>query len=262
MLPNAPLLFISILIAAHFAMPSRACARRVRPPFEPTDLQLENRGLLELDLQFGAIQSRDPARIVVPDFELDLGLRHDLELDVDGTYAIEGPSNGAFGFDRSAPDNLWLSAKWCFYDAGNLEEHTGFALGVQLGPKLPLARGAHGAGVESLLLIGTTLGRTHLVWNAGGFVDPAVSTTGRPTGIELGVDVDVDLDRHDTFSFDAGVSGVLFFSDDPQQLITAAGVTWSALEHLDLSITGLLGIAGPDRYGVLLGVAPKLRLFE
>lgn len=234
----------------------------MRPPFEPQDLELENRGVAELDLEVGAIHSRDPSRIVAPDFELDLGLLHDLELDVDGTYAVEGPSDGKFGFDHSAPDNLWLSAKWCFYDRGNLDDRTGFALGMQLGPKLPLARGAHGVGVESLLLIGTMFGRAHLVWNAGGFVDPALGTTGRPTGLELGVDVDIDLDAKDTFSLDAGVSSVLFFSDDPHQLITATGVTWSPLDDLDLSLTGLLGIAGPDRYGILLGVAPKVHLFE
>jgi hypothetical protein len=250
------------LLVVHIGVPQQANARRVRPPFEPTDLELENRGVAELDLEVGAIHSRDPSRIVAPDFELDVGVLHDLELDVDGTYAVEGPSDGKFGFDHSAPDNLWLSAKWCIYDRGNLEDRTGFALGVQLGPKLPLARTAHGIGVESLLLIGTTFGPAHLVWNAGGFLDPALGTTGRPTGLELGVDVDIDLDRKDTFSFDAGVSSVLFFSDDPHQLIAAAGGTWSPLDDLDLSIIGLLGIAGPDRYGILLGIAPKLRLFE
>ena len=56
----------------------------------------------ELDLQVGVIHSRDPSRIVVPDFELDVGLLHDLELDVDGTYAVEGPSNGKLGFEEWA----------------------------------------------------------------------------------------------------------------------------------------------------------------
>ena len=53
-----------------------------------------------------------------------------------------------------------------------------------------------------------------------------------------------------------------FVSSDPNQVLATAGFTWSALESLDLSVTGLLGfLAGSDRYGVLLGVSPKLRLF-
>src|SRR3989442_1722448 len=63
---------------------NRVQARRVRPLFEPTDLELEQPGMLEVDLQFGVIRSRGPARVVVPDFEVDVGILPNLELDIDG----------------------------------------------------------------------------------------------------------------------------------------------------------------------------------
>jgi len=40
-------------------------------------------------------------------------------------------------------------------------------------------------------------------------------------------------------------------------------VTWSASESLDLSLVALAGfLSGSDRYGLLLGVSPKFRLFH
>jgi hypothetical protein len=150
-----------------------AQARRVRPLFEPTDLELEDPGMLDLDLQLGVIQGRGPARLVVPDFELDVGVLPNLEIDVDGAYAVEGPSSGPFSFDHAAPDSLWPAAKVGIYDANDRCARTAFAVGVQLGPKVPVAVASHGLGVEGLALVGTAIARTHLVWNAGAFVDPA-----------------------------------------------------------------------------------------
>jgi hypothetical protein len=254
----------SVTLALLLLTANHAHARAVRPLFEPTDLELEEPGVLDIDLQFGMIRSRGPARIVVPDVELDFGILPNLEIDLDGAYAIEGPSKGPFAFDHAAPDSLWPAAKVGIYDANDAEAHTAFALGVQLGPKLPVAVGSHGVGMEALGLVGTALARTHLVWNAGGFIDPDPDAVpGRPTGLELGVNVDVDLDAANTFSFNGGVSAVRFVSRDPDQLLFTAGATWSALDALDISLLGLVGfLQGSDRYGVLLGVSPKLRLFH
>jgi len=251
-----------VLLAAIGASPAQA--RKVRPLFEPTDLELEEPGVLEVDLQLGVIQSRGPARIVLPDFELDLGLLPNLELDIYGAYAVEGPSHGPFAFDHAAPDSLWPAVKLGVYDANDPEQHTAFALGVQLGPKLPVAVASHGVGVEGLALVGTAISRTHLVWNAGAFVDPAPDAPpSRPVGLEIGVDIDIDLDAQDRFSFEGGVSAVRFVSSDPDQLLFTSGISWSPLEALDLSLLGLFGVLqGSDRYGVLLGVSPKIRLFR
>jgi len=34
-----------------------------------------------------------------------------LELDVDGSYALEAPGPGSFKFEDAAPDNLWAALK-------------------------------------------------------------------------------------------------------------------------------------------------------
>jgi len=248
---------------AVWGAPSVARGRAIRPLFEPSDLELEDPGVTELDLQMGGIRSQGPWRVVVPDFELDFGLLPWLELDLDGAYAIEGPSTGPFSFDHAAPDSLWPSVKLGLYDDHDEQSKRSGALGAQVGPKVPVAAGSHGVGVEALLLLGYMYGHLHTVLNAGGFVDPAPDpTSGRPIGIELGLDLDLDLDDIDRFSLTGEFSGVAFVSDDPGQLLATAGFTWSVTKSLDLSIVGLWGfLAGSDRYGALLGVSPKFRLF-
>jgi hypothetical protein len=253
----------TILLAALTSLPSRAGAT-ARPRFEPTDLEWEQTGIAELDLQFGPVRGQGPWRLVVPDFELDLGLLPWLELDLDGAYAVEGPDTGPFSFDHSAPDALWLSVKLGFlgiHDDGNA---FGAALGLQIGPKLPVAPGAHGLGVESLLLAGGRLGRLTAVLNLGGFIDPAPdATSGRQIGIELGLDLQLKLDHIDRFALTGELAGTHFTSPDPDQLQATAGFVWSVRQTLDLSITGLIGtLSGGDRYGLLLGVSPKIRLFN
>jgi hypothetical protein len=241
-----------------------AGARRgVRPLFEPTDLELEDPGVAEIDVQVGAVRSRGPSRLVIPDFELDLGVSRSLELDVDGAYAIEGPPAGPFAFDHAAPDSLWLSAKIGIWDWRDDEAGTAWALGAQVGPKLPVASGAHGVGGEALALIGHAVHRTHLVMNLGAFVDPSPDdTSGRPVGLEAGLDLQQDLDAGGRFSLTGELAGVHFLSSDPEQLLATAGVAWSPHPALQLSLVGLVGfLEGSDRYGVLLGISPKLRLY-
>jgi hypothetical protein len=242
-----------------------AWARRgVRPLFEPTDLELEKTGVIDIDIQAGAIQGRGPARIVIPDFELDFGILPNLELDVDGAYAIEGPASGPFAFDHAAPDSLWVGAKIGLFDWTDDETKSAWAMGLQIGPKLPAANGTHGIGGEALLLIGHVFHKTHLVLNAGAFADPYTDATNkRPVGIELGLDLDQDLDHAGRFSLTGELSSVRFLSDDPAQLLATAGLTFAATENLDLSVVGLVGfLDGSDRYGALLGVSPKFRLFH
>jgi hypothetical protein len=242
----------------------QAAARRgVRPLFEPTDLELEETGVVEIDLQVGGIRSQGPWRVVVPDFEVDVGLLRNLELDVDGAYAIEGPPAGPFAFDHAAPDSLWVSAKVGFLDWAS-ETGSAWAVGAQAGPKLPVAAGSHGVGGEGLVLVGHARGHTHLVLNVGAFVDPAPdATSGHPVGFEAGLDIDQDIDDAGHWSFKGELGGVRFVTAEPHQLLATAGVAWSPRDDLELSVIGLWGfLAGNDRYGVLLGFSPKLRLFR
>ena len=245
------------------ASTSTVNARTLRPLFEPTDLEMEPTGLLDIDIQLGAIRSPGPWRVVMPDFELDFGLLPNLELDLDGAYAVEGPSTGPFSFDHAAPDSLWPSLKLGLYDEHDGVTQRAWALGLQAGPKIPVAPGSHGIGVEGLVLVGYLLGPLHTVLNLGAFADPAPdASSGRPLGIEAGLDFELDLDNVNRFSLTGEVSGVRFVSDDPQQLLATAGLKWAASRSLDLSIVGLWGfLAGSDRYGALLGISPKFRLF-
>jgi hypothetical protein len=236
----------------------------VRPLFEPTDLEMEKPGTLEADVQLGMIRGRGPWRVVIPDFEVDFGILSNLELDLDGAYAIEGPSRGPFAFDHAAPDSLWLSAKLGLLDWRDEEADITWATGVQAGPKLPVARKAHGVGIETLWLVGFTAGRTALVLNTGAFYDPSPDRrTPRPVGLEVGVDVEHGIGANGRFSLKGEVAAVYFLSPDPHQLASTFGPAWRPYPDLELSLVGLVGyLGGGDRYGLLLGVAPKLHLFE
>jgi hypothetical protein len=262
---------VALAVAVTFLAPRPAHARRgVRPLFEPTDLELEKTGVVDIDVQFGAIQSRGPARVVIPDFEVDVGLLPNLELDVDGAYAVEGPATGPFSFDHAAPDSLWVGAKigvfdWTDDDDGSHKDtQHSWALGLQVGPKLPIASGSHGVGGEALALIGHTRGATHLVLNAGVFADPHPdATSARPLGLELGLDLDRDLDAGGRFSLTGELSAVRFLSSDPAQLLATAGITYGANENLDLSLVALVGfLDGADRYGALIGISPKIHFLH
>lgn len=254
-----------LIVLGGLGLPLPAFARRgVRPLFEPTDLEMEAAGTLDIDLQVGMIRSQGPYRLVLPDFELDLGILPNLELDIDGAYAIEGPETGPFSLDHPAPDSLWVSAKVGFVGWNDNEAHSSWALGGQLGPKIPIQSGSHGLGVEALLLVGHASAGTHLVVNVGAFVDPAPdAASARPIGVELGLDLDQDLDAKGRFSLQGELSGVFFFSDDPRQLLATLGPSWAATPNLDLTLIALWGfLEGSDRYGVLLGLSPKFRLFH
>jgi hypothetical protein len=224
---------------------------------------MEDAGVVELDVQLGAIRSRGPWRAVVPDFELDIGILPYLELDLDGGYAIEGPSSGPFSFDHAAPDSLWPSLKLGFFDSHDDDADRAWALGMQVGPKIPVTASSHGIGVEGLLLVGYAIGPLHLALNAGAFVDPAPdATSSRPIGVESGLDLEFELGNSNRHSVIAEISGVHFLSSDPDQLLATAGYKWAALPWLDLSLIGLWGfLDGSDRYGLLLGMSPKVHLF-
>ena len=231
------------------------------PRFEPTDLELETAGIVELDLQLGAARGPDAWRLVAPDFELDIGILPRVELDLDGAYAIEGRPGGPTFLDHSAPDNLWVSAKVGIADWHDDATRTGWALGVQLGPKLPVATDARGVGFEGLLLAGRNDGRYHVVLDVGGLVDPHDGDLPRPVGIEGGIDLEIEL-VPDTWSLLGELGGVYYTSADDPQLATTAGVQYSPTSSLDLSLVAMLGLAaGSDRYGFLVGVSPKLALW-
>jgi hypothetical protein len=255
---------MGLLALAGVCLASSAHARpHVRRHFEPTDLELETPGMLEVDLQFGFVKSNDPWRLVVPDYEVDLGLTNWLELDVDGAYAVEGAPGKSFTLDHPAVDPLWVSLKAELLDIADATAGRNYALGVQLGPKLPFFPGGRGVGVEGLLLGGMRVGRTTLSLNLGGLVDPSPAPgAARPVGLEGGIAWNHDLDATGTWAIGGQLSSVVFVSDDPAQLQAAFGPTFTPVRWLDLSLTGIAGfLPGSDRYGVLVGVSPYVPLW-
>jgi hypothetical protein len=252
------------ICAALVASPLVARAEHVAHRFEPTDMDMQPPGMLQFDLQGGLVKGPKAPRLVVPDFEVNFGLAHNVELDIDGAVGFEAPADGSFRFEHVTLDNLWFSSKLGLFSWHDDAKKSSWALGLQLGPKVPLADSARGAGFESVLLLGRNIRRVHLVFNAGGLVDPGVEVSRkRPIGLEAGIDLNLDLNDEDTFSILGELGGILYFSGDPNQAAATAGLQWSPSEYLDLSIVGLVGFAsGSDRYGVLLGVSPKVRLFH
>ena len=236
----------------------------VRRHFEPTDLELEDPGTCELDFETGLVRSQDPWRVAAPDFELDLGLTRWLEVDVDGAYAVEGAPGKPFTFDHAAPDPLWPSVKVGVVDLVDEQATSTYALGAQLGPKLPTFSGGHGVGVEGLLLGGVGLGGTQFSFNLGGFVDPAPARQSpRPVAVEAGITWDQDLNKSGSCAISTDLSGVVFASHDPAQLQAAFGPVYTATKWLDLSLTGLVGfLPGSDRYGLLFGFSPHFGVWN
>ena len=176
-----------------------------------------------------------------------------LELDIDGEFAVGGPDTGEFTFDRTAPDNLWTSLKLGLLDFG--DEAGAWTAGIQLGPKLPLAHGNMGVGVEGLVLVGWRIRQTQLVLNLGGLLDPMPDpNTPRPAAFEGGLDIARPLDADRRWTLTGGISGVRYVSPDNDQLNFTIGVTWSPTDTLDVSVMALGGVAVGRRS---LGVADR-----
>jgi hypothetical protein len=262
--------WVVLPLAVACLAPRAAVARRgVRPLFEPTDLELEDVGALEADLQVGAIRGPSPGpwRVIVPDLELDFGLTRRVELDLDLTYSLQEDPPGSRAFDAPSPENMWFATKLGLYDWADDDvpgSPVAWALGAQLGPRIPVAPGAHGVGFEGLALLGHVEGRAHFVLNAGAFVDPHPdATAGRPVGLEGGLDVDWDLDAKGRWGITAELGGVKFVSNDPAQLTATAGLSWTPTEDTELNLSALYGLlGGSDRYGALFGFTQKFHLFR
>jgi hypothetical protein len=249
----------SLLTALGLLVTNRANATP-RSIFEPTDLELEDPGVLNLDMQLGLVRG-DPSRGVAPDLEIDLGLAPNVELDLDTAYTREGPAGGELRLQNQAYDPLWLSTKLGLFATRDARGRA-WAIGTQLGPRFALARDARSVGYEGLLLIGRSIAPLHLVLNAGVVIDPSTARAPRRVGVEIGLDLKWELDDAARWSL-LGELGVLrALTDDPHQLYATLGFAYAVGKYLDVSAIGLVGfLSQGDRYGLLLGFSPKLRLF-
>lgn len=250
-------------LATLLLLPLAAQASPHRHDFEPTDLDIDESGIFDIDLQFGLTRDGQAWRTPLPDFELDYGLTKWLEIDLDGTFSMASAARTAFPPNHFVSDNLWLSTKMGFLDAHDEDEGTTWALGLKQGPRLPASPGSHGVGYEVLGLAGWTPSFGQFVFNFGGFVDPGVYGQGRPTGVSLGLDATMPWPASPKMAWVAQVFGGWYPSGEPAELAVSAGVQFSPTPMLDLSVMGLGGsLAGGPAYGVLIGVSPMLRLMR
>lgn len=236
-------------------------AGHTRPHFEPTDLELEDPGVTELDVQVGPTRgNRDTGnRLLVPDFEFDLGLLSNVELDLDGAFSInryDRPTRSVSG------DPLWPAMKLGLYDSRDDSSPRAVAVGLQLGPRIATI-GARGVGYEALGLAGFTDHGRQVVLNAGGIIDPGDQITrGQAKSVVGGVDISVDLDSASTWSLLGEIAGAHYVSSDPDEFSTTVGIQWSVTPSLDLSTVVLAGfLPGGDRAALFFGASPKIALW-
>jgi hypothetical protein len=250
-----------LLLAAFtltLAAPGLAKLRHRVPAFEPTDLDLEDPGTFELDTQYGAMfrDGEPDLRVFVPDFELDLGLTSRVELDVDGAVSLDRQTSRY----TLAGDNLWTSVKLGLVAQKDPnDEKRVWALGAQLGPRLPTAPNAAGTGFGAVLLAARMDAPWHVIVNLGGVLEPRDRTERERSLSALGgIDLDYDLDAHNRWSVLGELGAGYSFGPDPHDLHTTLGLDLQPVPWLDLSLVGFYGfIAGGDRAGLFLGVNPS-----
>jgi len=238
---------------------SESHAAPLRPFFEPTDLELEDPGTLDIDVQTGPTYGASAwgHRWILTDLELDLGLRDNVELDIDATFSSDLQD------DRSraiASEALWPSMKLGLADTV-IHDH-GFACGIQLGPRIPMFTGA-GVGYAALGLGGWAWRRWHVVLNGGFLYDPGPHPThGRTAGGLFGVDVALDIDAEGHFMITSEIGGSAFANGSGEAHQTI-GLAWEPYaDRLQFSVVLLTGISpNGDRGALFFGVSPKVDLF-
>ena len=247
------------LLGVHLLTAHSAFAAPRRRHFEPDDLELEEPGTLDFDFQVGPVwgSSASGNHVLMPDFEIGLGLTRNLELDVSGTFTLDREN----GRRHVTGDALWIAAKLGLFDtrdgAGNA-----WAFGLELGPRLPTLD-AGGVGYGALGLLGYTRGGLALVLNAGSLIDPGASLSEeQPTSLVFGLDLNAQLDARGVWSLQSELGFAHYLSSDADELAFTLGATYAVARRLDLSLTALTGfLPNTDHAGLLLGVSPQFGLW-
>lgn len=260
-LPALAALVVPVVLAT-LVVSSPAAAQRARRRFEPTDLRLQPAGTAEIELQAGVVTGEDGQRAFVPDFEASLGISSHVELELDGTYGLDSFSKPAF------LDNTLLAVRMQVVDEHDAPgSKSAWSGGIQAGPRLPTLPQTHGLGMEALVIVGRTTESVHLFAQAGTLIDPSEPYVGyrrpvHPYGFEGGLDLDLDLDDHDKWSFMGEVGGIKYFSPHADQLHLAAGPSCQVSPGLEVSFVALVGVLrGGDRFGGLFGATSRFKMF-
>jgi len=247
------------LLAVLLATTSSAFGAPRRRHFEPDDLELEEPGILDIDLQVGPVlgSSASGNHVVLPDFEIGLGLTRNVELDVSGTFALDREN----GRHHVTGDALWIASKLGFFEIRD-DDGDAFSLGLELGPRFATFD-ATGIGYGALGLLGFTRRGVGLVLNAGTLIDPGASLQEeRPSSLVFGLDLNAELDQHQTWSLQSELGFSHYLSSDADDLALTLGVTYGVSRRLDVSLTALGGfLPNTDHFGMLLGASPQVGLW-
>ena len=252
---KAPVTFACTLAALTLAGPMAAKQRH----FEPDDLELEEAGVLDFDLQAGPVlgTSTSQNHLLLPDFEIGLGLTRNVELDVSGAFTFDDIG----GTRHVSGDALWVATKLGLYDSSD-SPGDALALGVELGPRFPTVDSG-GVGYGALGLIGYTHSGFTWVLNAGTLIDPGASIADQhATSLVCGLDFNAELAAKNRWSLQSELGAAYYFSPDPHELSFAVGTTYAVNPRLDLSLTALSGVLRhTDHAALLIGVSPQFDLW-
>ena len=256
---KAPRAALIVPVALLLATTGPAHGAPRRRHFEPDDLELEQPGILDFDLQLGPVSGNSPSgnHVLIPDFEIGLGLTRNVELDVSGTFTLDREN----GQRHVTGDALWIASKLGLIDTRDAQGNA-WAFGLELGPRLPTFDAA-GIGYGALMLLGFTHRGTALVLNAGSMIDPGASLSGeRPSSLVFGLDLNAQLDQRGQWSVQSELGVAHYLSSDPDELGFTFGATYAVNRRLDVSLTALSGfLPNTDHAGLLLGVSPQFGLW-
>jgi hypothetical protein len=250
-------LFTVFCALATLTLASSAAAKQRH--FEPDDLELENPGILDFDLQAGPVlgTSTSQNHLLLPDFEIGLGLTREVELDVSGAFTFDHVG----GKRHVSGDALWVATKLGLYDSSDLPGDA-WALGVELGPRFPTVDSG-GVGYGALGLLGYTHHGLAWVVNAGTLIDPGTSIADEhASSLVCGVDFNAELAAQSRWSLQSELGVAYYFSPDPHELSFSVGTTYAVNPRLDLSLTALSGfLRHTDHAALLIGVSPQVDLW-
>ncbi|HEY3256865.1 MAG TPA: hypothetical protein VGJ91_23075, partial [Polyangiaceae bacterium] len=188
--------------------------------FEPDDLELEHAGILDFDLQVGPLLGTSPSgnHVLLPDFEIGLGLTRRVELDVSGTFIVDREN----GQRHVTGDALWVATKLGLFDTRDAHGNA-WAFGLELGPRFPTLDAA-GIGYGALGLFGFTHRGVTLVLNAGSLIDPGPSLSEQhPSSLVFGLDLNAELDPRGEWSLQSELGIAHYLSSDPDELAFTLG---------------------------------------
>jgi hypothetical protein len=243
---------------------SGAEARRHRPRFEPTNLDLNPVGVIDADVESGFIHDGQGDQLMLADVELDVGILPRVEFDLDTSLWTSSVGLGTFQPGPAQFDNVWAGLKIGLVTGGRPGAPGAWGVGVQLGPRIALAPDAQGLGAEVLVIVEWTRRWGTVSLNVGGFSEPRQAGLHEVSRALVGaVDLAIPLGRSDVWTLTAEGFGVLNELTAQRELGASVGIACACSTHLGASLTALGGWIGDGpALGVLLGLSPQVRAWR